>query len=442
MKQVSQAHVSRRVFIGSAGLAGVGLSALSSAASADTPLPALTRPDASPEVVAADEAYWRRVAAHYRVTNRLTNLEAGYWGMMAIPVLTEYFRQVERVNLESSFYARGGYIADAEAVRARVAGALGVELGEIALTRGATEALQCLIGGYNRLKPGEAVIYADVDYPGMQYAMKWLADRRGVRVVRVVIPEPATRDNVIGAYAAALDANPAVRLLLLTHLNNKTGLVLPVRAITRLAREHGADVILDAAHAWGQISFDVGDLGPDFIGFNLHKWVGAPLGVGALYIRKGRLDDIDRMMGDEDQPSDSVLSRVHSGTVNFAAVLSVPAALNFHTAVGPAHKAARLRYLRDRWVRAVRGLPGLEILTPDDPQMVGGITSFRLVGHTSSEDNQRIVDELRARYSLFTVRRPGLERGDCVRVTPALYNGPADVDRLAAALKRLSLERW
>jgi selenocysteine lyase/cysteine desulfurase len=74
--------------------------------------------------------------------------------------------------------------------------------------------------------------------------------------------------------------------------------------------------------------------------------------------------------------------------------------------------------------------------------MVGAITSFRLVGHTSSEDNQRIVDELRARHGLFTVRRPGLERGDCVRVTPALYNGPADVDRLAVALKQLSLERW
>lgn len=441
MKHFSQAHLSRRAFIGSAGLAGVGLAAPLPAQSVDEPLPVLERPDAPPEVVASDEAYWRRVAAHYRVSNRVTNLEAGYWGMMAIRVLEEYRRQVERVNLESSFYARGAYLADLEAVRARVAAALGVELGEIALTRGATEALQCLIGGYNRLKPGDVAMYADVDYPGMQYAMKWLADRRGVRVVRVAIPEPATREAVVGAYAAALEANPGVRLLLLTHLNNKTGLVLPVAAITSLARQRGADVILDAAHAWGQIAFAVGDLGPDFIGFNLHKWIGAPVGVGVLYIRKGRLGDIDRMMGDEDQPGDSVLSRVHSGTANFAAFLTVPAALDFHAAVGPVYKVARLRYLRDRWVRRVRGLSGLDILTPDDPQMVGGITSFRLQGRTSSEDNQRIVDDLRTRHGLFTVGRTGLERGDCVRVTPAIYNGPADVDRLAAALKQLSLER-
>jgi isopenicillin-N epimerase len=436
----SQALVSRRAFIGLAGLAGAGLAAPPSAPGADTPLPALARPDAPPQVVASDEAYWGRVAAHYRLTDRVTNLEAGYWGMMATPVLAEYFRQVEHVNLESSFYARGAYLADFEAIRARVAAALGVELAEIALTRGATEALQCLIGGYNRLRPGDAVIYADVDYPGMQYAMKWLADRRGVRVVRVVVPEPATQDNIVGVYAAAFDANPGVRLLLLTHLSNKTGLILPVGAITRLARERGADVILDAAHAWGQIDFAVADLGADFIGFSLHKWIGAPLGVGALYIRNGRLGDIDRMMADEDQPVDSILSRVHSGTVNFAAFLTVPAALDFHAAVGPMYKVARLRYLRDRWVRAVRGLPGLDIPTPDDPQMAGAITSFRLQGRTSSEDNQRVVDTLRTRYGLFTVRRSGLERGDCVRVTPALYNGPADVDRLATALKQLSVE--
>jgi selenocysteine lyase/cysteine desulfurase len=433
---IFQARVSRRAFIGSVGL---GLAAPPSSPGVDGRLPALARPDAPLHVVASDEAYWGRVAAHYRVTDRVTNLEAGFWGMMAAPVLAEYFRQIERVNIENSYYARGAYIADLESIRARVADALHVEPTEIALTRGATEALQCLIGGYNRLRSGDTVIYADVDYPSMQYAIKWLADRRGVRVVRVVIPEPATRDNVIEAYTAALAANSKTRLLLLTQVSNKTGLVLPVRAITRRARERSVDVIVDAAHAWGQVDFTVGDLGADFIGLNLHKWIGAPVGVGAMYIRKGRLGDIDRMMADEDQPADSILSRVHSGTANFAAFLAVPAALDFHAAVGPEYKVARLRYLRDRWVRAVRGLSGLDILTPDDPQMAGAITSFRVQGHTSKEDNQRIVNVLLTRYGLFTVRRSGLERGDCVRVTPALYNGPADVDRLATALKELSV---
>ncbi len=437
MKDDSLDKVSRRTFVSSAALAGVALAAPTSTQRAYEPLPALARPEGPPEIVASDEAFWRRVAAHYRVSDRITNLEAGYWGIMAVPVLAEYVRHVESVNVASSFYARGDYLVDLQTARTRVAAALGVEVDEIAFTRGATEALQSLIGGYNRLRAGDTVLYADVDYPGMQYAMKWLVDRRGVRVVRVVVPEPATRDNVVAAYAEALAEEPGVRLLLLTLLNNKTGLVLPVAEIAALARQRGAEVIVDAAHAWGQIDFSVRDLGADFIGFNLHKWIGAPIGVGALYIRKGRVGDIDRMMADEDQPSDSILSRVHSGTANFAAFLTVPAALDFHAALGPEYKVARLRYLRDRWVRVARDIPALDILTPDDPGMVGAITSFRLHGRTAPEDNQQIVDDLRTRYGLFTVVRTGLERGACIRVTPALYNGAADVDRLVVALRQL-----
>jgi selenocysteine lyase/cysteine desulfurase len=143
-------------------------------------------------------------------------------------------------------------------------------------------------------------------------------------------------------------------------------------------------------------------------------------------------------MGDEDSPADSITSRIHSGTANFATFLTVPAALDFHDAVGPAFKAARVRYLRDRWVRAVRGVRGVDVLTPDDREMTAAITSFRLHGRTSKEDNDRIVKDLLDRYRIFTVRRSGLERGDCVRVTPALYNSAADVDRLAAALKEMA----
>jgi selenocysteine lyase/cysteine desulfurase len=184
----------------------------------------------------------------------------------------------------------------------------------------------------------------------------------------------------------------------------------------------------------------VPDIGADFIGFNLHKWIGAPLGVGLTYIRKARLNDIDRMMGDEDNPSNSILSRVHTGTMNFAAVLSVPTALEFHDSIGPAYKAARVAYLRNRWVTAVRDVRPLEILTPDDPTMVAAITSFRIKGLTEKEENERIVEELLWKYGLFTVARSGLERGNCVRVTPSLYNRTADVDRLAEALKQLSRE--
>jgi len=158
-----------------------------------------------------------------------------------------------------------------------------------------------------------------------------------------------------------------------------------------------------------------------------------------MYIRDGRLGDISPMLGD-DGPADRIDSRIHTGTANFATFLTVPAALDFSEAVGRPHKAARLRYLRDRWVQAVRGggTRGIDILTPDEAGSVAAITSFRLHGRTGKPENQAIVSELLDRYGIFTVWRTGVARGDCVRVTPALYNTPADVDHLASALKEMA----
>jgi len=423
-------------------MAGLGLTVTRPASfpptQAQNPLPPLNRPAGPPETVARDEAYWRRVAAYYRVSDKYTNLEAGYFGMMAAPVLAAYHRHVDRVNLESSYYARRGYDADLEASRARVAAFLGAAPAEIAFTRGATEALQCLIAQYNRLRPGDVVMYSDLDYMAMQWAMNWLVERRGVTLARFAIPEPATRDNVLAAYAEALNANPGTRLLLLTHLNNKTGLIIPVREIAAMARERGADVVVDAAHSFGQTDLKLEDLGADFVGLNLHKWLGAPVGAGVMYIKSARLGDVDRMYADESAPATSIQSRIHTGTANFATFLTVPAALDFHDAIGPPAKAARVRFLRDRWVAAVRGTSGIELLTPDDPGMVAAITSFRLNGLGTREGNQAVVRELFDRFGLFTVWRNGPARGDCVRVTPALYNTPADADSLAAALRTLA----
>jgi len=278
------------------------------------------------------------------------------------------------------------------------------------------------------------VLYADLDYDSMQYAMNALKLRRGVDVVKFDVPEPATRQAVLDAYARALDANPKTRLLLLTHVSHRTGLVMPIAEIVRMAKAKGIDTIVDAAHSWGQLDFKVGELEADFVGFNLHKWIGAPLGVGFLYIRKDRLGDIDRDMGDEDSPETDIRSRVHTGTVNFATVLTVPTALALHQEIGAVAKQARLRHLRDYWVSRVRPFKDIEILTPDEPGMYGAITSFRLAGKTSKADNEAVVAKLRDSFKVHTVRRAGVARGQCIRVTPALYTEEADLDRLVEAL--------
>ncbi|MFK4527098.1 isopenicillin-N epimerase [Bradyrhizobium japonicum] len=414
------------------GLAAAAVTSLAAPAMAADGLPA--QPTGAAAAIATDNAYWAAVKGLYSVTPDVVNLENGFWGIMAEPVRREFIRQTDMVNYQNTFYARQRAGADFEAVRIKVAQAVGAAPEEIALTRGATEALQLLIGGYNKLKPGDSVLYADLDYDSMQYAMNALKARRGVDVVRFDVPEPATRQAVLDTYARALEANPKTRLLLLTHVSHRTGLVMPVAEIVRMARAKGVDTIVDAAHSWGQIDFRVGELDVDFVGFNLHKWIGAPLGVGFLYIRKDRLADIDRDMGDEDFAETDIRSRVHTGTVNFATVLTVPAAVALHQQIGAAAKQARLRYLRDYWVSRVRGFKDIEILTPDEVGSYGAITSFRLAGKTSKADNDAIVVKLRDSHKVMTVRRAGVAKGQCIRVTPALFTDEADLDRFVEAL--------
>lgn len=423
-------------------IAGLGALAVPLASPAPSPRPVAASPAAptgvATERLAGDEGFWGAVAREYRVSADFVNLENGYYGIMPEPVRRAYHRNTDHLNEVSSHLLRTTYKGQADQVRQRIATLLGVSMKEIALTRGGTEALQLLIAGYLRLRPGDAVMYADLDYHSMQYAMNWLRDRRGVGVERLVIPEPATRQAVLDLYARAFEEHPRVRLLLLSHMNNRTGLVVPVREIVAMARERGVDVIVDAAHSWGHLDFTMADLDADFAGFSLHKWMSVPLGAGFLYIREGRLADIDVALGDETFPRDDIRSRVHAGTQDVVPFLTAPAALDFHDTLGAAAKQARLRFLRDRWVGQVLDLGNLEILTPEEPGMYGTITAFRITGRTTEADNAAITKELMERYRIFTVQRGGPVGGDCVRVTPALFTTCDDVDLLAVAVRDLA----
>lgn len=426
----------RRQFLKDASLAGAASVTLVSGLSARTPLP--QTPAGNPRDLARDEAFWSRVAQQYRVPPNVINLEAGYFGLMSAPVLDAFHKNTDRANNGSSFFARRDFPALYQATRQKVAAFVGAKVTELALTRNASEALQAIIGQYNKVAAGDTVMYADLDYNAMQWAMNELAERRGATVAKLAIPEPATHDNVVDAYRKALLSNPKTKLVLLTHCNNKTGLILPVKEIAAMARAQGADVVVDAAHSFGQVPLSVADLDAEFVGLNLHKWVGAPIGAGAMFIRADKMASIDRAHADESAAPTTIDTRVHTGTVNLATMMTVPDALDFQASLGMANKAARLRYLRDRWVSAVRGVKGVDILTPDDPLMVGAITGIRLHGRGDAASNRALTTTLLDEFGIFTFARTGIAKGDCVRVTPGLYSTAADVDKFAAAIAKIA----
>ncbi|MBD9563196.1 aminotransferase class V-fold PLP-dependent enzyme [Pseudomonas sp. PDM09] len=383
-----------------------------------------------------DEAFWQTFADRYAVEPGPLNLENGYFGRMSRTVVEEYQRNIELINRGNSVHVRQRFEqGESVKIRAQLAELIGAPAEAVAFTCNASDGLQSLIRNYNRLAPGDQVLISDLEYDTVKGAMRWLARYRGVEVIEIEHHHPASFDSLLTAYREAFVRYPRLKLMALTHVTHRTGLVMPVQAIAAAAREHGIDVILDGAHALGQIEFDLEKLGIAFAGYNLHKWIGAPLTLGFIYIAPERLADIDPDMGEMHFPVTDIRARMPYSTPNIPALLTLPLVFEEHHAMGGSvAKGMRLNYLRNRWVDAVRGLPGIEIMTPDDPRLYCAITSMRFTRHA---DQQAMVERLLNDYNLFTVMRSGAACGPCIRITPGLTTTAADMDRLARALTEL-----
>lgn len=379
--------------------------------------------------------------ALWDVDRSIANLENAYWGVMPREISDEYLEQTRFLNRRNVVFVRDAIAGHErtvamDGVRADVAALMAAPKEEFALTRNGTEALQNLIMQYGKLKSGDAVMYADLDYDEMQQAMESLRHYRGANVLTFAIPEPATTANILAAYEQQLKAAPAnLKMLLVTHLSNRTGIVMPVKEIVALARARGVDTIVDAAQTIGHLHFTLADLDADFVGFSLHKWLCAPIGTGAIWIRGSRLPDIEPCMGSTMFPRDDTRSRTSIGTVNFAASMTVPKAIALHNRIGGRRKQRHLQALRNYWVERAREIEGIEILTPDDPARYGAVTSFRLPAMKDYATAQEMAKILLEKHKILTVARRGITKGSAVRITPTLYNTHAELDRLVSALR-------
>jgi selenocysteine lyase/cysteine desulfurase len=204
-----------------------------------------------------------------------------------------------------------------------------------------------------------------------------------------------------------------------------------VARLAALARERGIDIIVDGAHALAQLDFTLPQLGVAFGAFNLHKWVGAPLGTGLLYVARERIPDIAPLFGDVTFAPGDIDKFGHVGTIPPAPVLAVEDALAFHGAIGARNKEARLRWLARRWMDAVAGRPGVRLFTPRDPRLHCALGAFGIDGVPAVEVVRRLMEE----HGIFTVVRT-IGDTEGVRVTPHLYNGPEDLDALAQAIRQ------
>jgi selenocysteine lyase/cysteine desulfurase len=243
--------------------------------------------------------------------------------------------------------------------------------------------------------------------------------------------DPQDDDEILACYDRAM--TPRSRVLLATHMIHLTGQVLPVAKLSALARSRGIDVMVDAAHSFAQLDYRLPELGADFVAANLHKWLGAPLGTGLMYVRRERLDEIEPLFADRVFPKGDIRRLGHFGTTPPGAILAVRDAIAFHDGIGGRNKEARLRWLKDYWMDRVEAIPGVSLLTPRAATRSCAIGALRIAGWSA----EQIVDQLYEQHRIFAVGRP-LRGGDCVRITPHLYNHPGELDRLVGAIAEMA----
>ena len=381
--------------------------------------------------LAGDEDFWIKVRSDYNIKSDYINLENGYYCFLPQQTLEHQIEHMRAVNREGSYYMRTVQYENKERVANAVAEIVGCNAEEVAITRNTTESLDLIISGID-WQAGDEAVMAEQDYGAMLNQFK-LVERRYGTVNRLVsVPNhPSSDEELVELYASAI--TDRTRLLMLSHMINITGQILPVRKIVDMAHARGVEVMVDGAHAYSHVPFQMTDLDCDYYGTSLHKWLSAPLGAGMLYVKKEKIDKIWPLFAERDLGPNDMRRLNHIGTHPVHTDLAILNAIEYQNTLGLERKAARLQYLQHYWTSQLRDLPSVHVNTPEELHRHGGIGN---VGVDELEPSE-LADKLMNEHRIYTaaIDRPGV-RG--VRVTPNVYTSTAELDSFVNAVKALS----
>jgi selenocysteine lyase/cysteine desulfurase len=384
----------------------------------------------SPESAAGDEDFWAEIRGGYRLKPDYINLENGYYCFLPQETLENHIRHIREVNYQGSYYMRTVQIENKKKAAARLAELAGCSPEELVITRNTTESLDLVIGGLD-WKAGDEAVMAEQDYGAMLNHFKQVAKRYGVVNKIVSVPNhPASDEEIVKLYEQAITSR--TKLLMICHMINITGHILPVRKICDMAHGKGVEVLVDGAHAFAHINFSIPELGCDYYGSSLHKWLSVPLGAGLLYMKKEKISKVWPLLAPGDLPADDIYRLNHTGTNPVHTHLAILDAIDYYLKVGRDRKEARLRYLQRYWTEKVRDAKGVVVNTPADPARHCGIGNAGVEGMKPSD----LADTLHKKYGIYTVPIDGAGVHGC-RITPNLYTTPKELDVLVSSLKAL-----
>ena len=383
------------------------------------------------EELAQDAQFWAAMRTKFKLTPNYINLENGYYCFQPEEVLDQFVGHVRSINEEASHYMRTVRLTDKARVAAKLAEMLGCSPKEVIITRNTTESLDTVVSGYD-WKPGDEAVMANQDYGAMLDQFRLMERRYGTVNKYVDVPLlPKSDDEIVKVYADAI--TPKTRLLMVCHIVNITGHILPLAKISDMAHARGVDVMVDGAHAVAHFDYKIPDLKCDYYGSSLHKWLSAPLGSGLLYVKEDKIKNLWPVFSEFRLADDNILKLNHTGTHPCHTDLGIENAIAFHQAIGAQRKEARLRYIQQYWTSRVRGTPKIVLNTPEDPKRSCGIANVGIAGMKPADLAKTLLDK----YKIFTVAID-VNGVHGVRVSPQIYTSIAELDAFVNALKEMA----
>ena len=385
----------------------------------------------SPSALAEDNAFWEQIRQQYILKPDYINLENGYYNFLPQPILNKYIEHIKEINYQGSYYMRTVQWENKQKSVIALSEIAGCSPDELIITRNTTESLDTIIGGIH-WQAGDEAIMAEQDYGAMLDMFKLVSERHGVVNKIISVPNhPKDDAEIVALYKNAI--TPKTKVILVSHMINITGQILPIKKISEMAHQYGVQVMVDGAHAFAHIQFSIADLGCDYYAASLHKWLSVPLGAGILFVKKEHIKNIWPLFGDNEKDQNKIKRINHTGTHPVHTDLTIPDSIAYYQMIGPAKKEARLRYLQQYWTSKVKDNSNIILNTPTTPDRSCAISNVGIKNMKPAILAERLMKE----HKIFTVAIDYANVQGC-RITPNLYTTTKELDVFVAALNTLS----
>ena len=379
----------------------------------------------------SEENFWKSIRKDYLLKKDYVNLENGYYCFIPQPTLNKYLEHVKRINFEGSYYMRNQLDLDKRKTAERLSNLVNCDKDELAITRNTTESLDLIISGFPWKKNDEA-IFAMQDYGSMQEMFKLTAKRRGIVNKIISVPnQPENDEEIVSLYEQQITKK--TKLIMVSHMINITGQILPVKKICEMAHSYNIDVLVDGAHCVGHIDVDIKDLNCDYYGSSLHKWLSAPLGTGLLFVKKEKISKIEPILAGHVHQRDNIMRLNHIGTHPVHSDLAINDAIDYLESIGIERKQNRLRYIQRYWSDKLRFKNNIIINTPIEIQRSCGIANIGVKNKTPDELSKILFNE----YSIFTVAIDYANVKGC-RITPNIYTNEEELDYFVESIIKIA----